>query len=351
MAAPSEASGSRSKTPEDPSVLLERLHLEEDELDNLVWEEANEPDEKPKWLALARVLTNKSFGQGALIADMKAAWNPAKEVVWRRINPNLFSVQFNCLADWNKALHQDPWDFKGMALIIAEYDGFKNPESVKLDKIEMWCQIHRLPDMVLKREQFVKNMAQRIGEVVELQIVLPNGFIGEFVRVRVKLGVTKKLTRFVGFTKGGETEYYQVKFEKLPVFCYMCGLLGHWHEECGSGEHDDKDMEWGPFILAARRGANANRTPGRGYGRSSERDAGVFGDEGDVNDYGRGRGTDRSHVRGRGNEHQNFVPTLDPTGRGQFMQKSWRFNATNTLYDPGGSAGHCCWCDTTWTEG
>ena len=73
---------------------------------------------------------------------MKAAWNPAKEVVWRRINPNLFSVQFNCLADWNKALHQGPWDFKGMALIIDEYDGFKNPESVKLDKIETWCQIH-----------------------------------------------------------------------------------------------------------------------------------------------------------------------------------------------------------------
>lgn len=143
---------------------------------------------------------------------MRAAWNPAQEVVWRRINPNLFSVQFNCLADWNKAIHQGHWDFRGMALIIAEYDGFKKPETVKLDKIETWCQIHKLPDMVLEREQFVKNMAKRIGEVHEVQIVLPNGFIGEFVRVRVKLDVTKKLTRFVGFTKSGETEYYQVKF-------------------------------------------------------------------------------------------------------------------------------------------
>ncbi|KAE8807932.1 putative disease resistance protein RGA3 [Hordeum vulgare] len=159
-------------------------------------------------------------------------------------------------------------------MIIAEYDGFKNPESVKLDKIETWCQTHLLPDMVLKREQFVRTMAQRIGEVVELQIVLPNGFIGEFIRVRVKIDITKKLTRFVGFTKARETEYYQVKFEKLLVFCYMCGLLGHWHEECGSGEHDSKDMEWGPFILAARRTANANRSVGRGFGRGSERDAG-----------------------------------------------------------------------------
>lgn len=60
-----------------------------------------------------------------------------------------------------------------MALIIEEYDGFKKPETVKLDKIETWCQIHKLPDMVLKREQFVKNMAARIGEVLELQISFP----------------------------------------------------------------------------------------------------------------------------------------------------------------------------------
>lgn len=79
-------------------------------------------------------------------------------------------------------------------------------------------------------------MARRIGEVQELQIALPSGFIGEFIRVRVKLDVNKKLTRNVSFTKSGGTKIYQVKFEKLPVFCYMCGLLVHWHEECGSDE-------------------------------------------------------------------------------------------------------------------
>lgn len=288
MASTADATVGGGKEVADPSALLERLHLEEDERDNLVWEdEADEPDERPKWLALARVLTEKSYGQGALIADMKAAWNPARDVIWRRINPNLFSVQFQCLADWNKAIHQGPWDFKGMALVIAEYDGFKKPEMVKLDRIETWCQIHKLPDMVLKRENFVKAMAARIGEVLELQIVLPNGFVGEFVRARVRLDVNKKLTRFVSFTKAGQTDFYQVKFEKLPVFCYNCGLLGHWHEECGTGEHNTDNMEWGLFILAPRRGRGGRgRTPGRGPGRASGRNCNP-GDE-PAGTYGRG---------------------------------------------------------------
>ena len=228
------------------------------------------------------------------------AWNPARDVVWRGINSNLFSMQFNCLAGWNKALHQGPWDFKGMTLIMAEYDGFKNPESVKLDKIETWCQIHKLPDTVLKREQFVKNMAQCIGEVMEVQIVLPIGFIGEFIRARVQLDVSKKLTRFVGFTKGGETEYYQVKFEKLPVFCFMCGLLGHWHEECGLGEHDKKDMEWGSFIMASPRGAGGNRNPARGAGRGSGHGPGAGGEDDDAEAGGRKGGLAGLRGRGRG---------------------------------------------------
>lgn len=107
-------------------------------------------EENPKWLALARLLTEKNYCQSALIADMRAAWNPAQDVMWRRINPNLFSIQFHYLGDWNKALHQGPSDFKGYALVIAEYDGLTTPEKVKLDRLETWCQIHKLLDGVLK---------------------------------------------------------------------------------------------------------------------------------------------------------------------------------------------------------
>ena len=65
----------------------------------------------------------------------------------------------------------------------------------------------------------------------------------------MKLDVTKKLTRFVSFSKEGKTEFYQVKYEKLPTFCNFCGMIGHWHEECGDGVHDEAKFEWGSFIF------------------------------------------------------------------------------------------------------
>lgn len=65
---------------------------------------------------------------------MRSAWNPAKEVVWRRLDENLFTVQFDCLGDWNKAMNMGPWLFWYQAVMLEEYDGFQNPREVVLNK-------------------------------------------------------------------------------------------------------------------------------------------------------------------------------------------------------------------------
>lgn len=69
------------------------------------------------------------------------------------------------------------------------------------------------------------------------------GFVGEIVRLLVKTNVNKIITRFVYITNGGEKEWYQVKYEKLPIFYGNCELMGHWHQECGDGIHDESKLE------------------------------------------------------------------------------------------------------------
>jgi hypothetical protein len=68
-----------------------------------------------------------------------------------------------------------------------------------------------------------------------------NGFgpdSGDYVRARVWLDVRKPLTRFVSFKpEGAKPVVMRVRYEKIPRFCAVCGLLGHEQEECGSREH------------------------------------------------------------------------------------------------------------------
>ncbi|KAF7054677.1 hypothetical protein CFC21_062316 [Triticum aestivum] len=249
MAASSSSQGRRGK--ETADELLARLNLQEEEDDDFIWEEELPDLGVPaKWLAIARVHTPKSFSpNNALYGDMRATWNPTRTVVWRKIKDSLFTAQFGCLGDWNKAMLEGPWLFRDHAVIMKEYDGFKKPESVVLDKLSVWAQIHVLLDNFLI-ERAVRGLASRIGEVEEVQLKLPAGFCGEFVRVRVKIDINAKIKCFVTGTKGEERVRYEVKCEKLPIFCYNCGEFGHWHEECGDGVHDESTFEWGEFVLA-----------------------------------------------------------------------------------------------------
>ncbi|KAE8777172.1 putative disease resistance protein RGA3 [Hordeum vulgare] len=216
-------------------------------------------------------------------------------MVWRKINDNLFTTQFSCLADWNKAMFEGPWLFRGQALIMKEYDGFKKPESIQLDRIAAWAQIHRLPNNFLI-DQAVCGMASRIGEVEEIQLRLSAGSFGEFIRVKVNIDINAKIKRFVTGKKGDERVRYQVKYEMLPTFCFNCGEFGHWYEECGDGKHDESAFGWGEFVLAdAFRAGHVGRgVAGPHRGRGSRGRAGG----------GRGRGRD----------------TYNPN-------QSWRFNA------------------------
>lgn len=67
--------------------LLERLTLHEEEDGEFVWEEeVHEPMAATKWLAISDVHTTRGFSPTAFYSDMRSAWNPTKEVVWRRID-------------------------------------------------------------------------------------------------------------------------------------------------------------------------------------------------------------------------------------------------------------------------
>ncbi|KAK1661438.1 hypothetical protein QYE76_049597 [Lolium multiflorum] len=77
----------------------------------------------------------------------------------------------------------------------------------------------------------------------------------------------------------GEREIYLIKYEKVPKFCEVCGLLGHEYVECGNGFHKPDALVYGEWLIAEppRRGRGRGRTggfaprggraPARGRGR------------------------------------------------------------------------------------
>jgi hypothetical protein len=223
---------------------------------------------------------------------MRSAWSPAKEIIFQHIEGNMFTVQCFCLGDWLKVTEEGPWLFRQNVVCIEKYDGFASPDSIDLNNFETWIQIHKLP-IGYRNEPLIKNFTERkVGKVSKVETHV-NG-VGNFVRVRVVLDVRKVLARFVTVSRDGKREFYQVKYEKMPKFCGACGMIGHTHLECGTGEHEEDKLKWGEFLRADwdtwhGRGFGGNRAGGsrmgnRGRGRTPTTDG-----RGQEN-AGRGRG-------------------------------------------------------------
>jgi hypothetical protein len=296
-----ETGGSGVKKGGQIDDMLLRLGIEEDEFDDFIYEgEAGAPAEGMKWMALAKVHTANPFSPQAFEHNMRTAWSPAKEIKFNHLEDNLFTVQCSCLGDWLKVEKGGPWLFRQSVVSIEQYDGFSLPETVDLNFFTTWIQIHKLP-VGYRQEPTIKNMTdKKVGKVVETQLNVKGA--GNFVRAKVRLDVRKPLARFVSIIREGAREVYPIKFEKMPRFCGACGLVGHSHLECGTGEFDEEKLRWGDFLKA-----DWDTWFGRGVGGGR----GVFS----------GRGMGEASGRGRMGGRDGFG------GRGEGTNASWRFNA------------------------
>jgi hypothetical protein len=74
------------------------------------------------------------------------------------------------------------------------------------------------------------------------------------VDVRKPLVQTKRVKK-----KGEEAITVQLKYERLGIFCYYCGLLGHTEDGCNklfSIDEDNGERQWGPTLRAEQRRRN-----------------------------------------------------------------------------------------------
>jgi hypothetical protein len=116
--------------------------------------------------------------------------------------------------------------------------------------VQAWIQIHKIPPL-FRNKQVLEQLGSRVGEVTSVDLAVVQTRTGAFHRVRVKLDSTKPLTRFVPLVlEGHDRMFLQIKYEKLPRFCDYCGRMGHTFLECGSGEHEPAELQFGDWMIS-----------------------------------------------------------------------------------------------------
>ena len=78
---------------------MEELGLKEAGLQDVVIEDEELPAEATRWMAIARINMDKQYSKHWFYRNMRVAWDLAKEVKFRPLEENLYTLQFSCLGD------------------------------------------------------------------------------------------------------------------------------------------------------------------------------------------------------------------------------------------------------------
>ena len=111
---------------------------------------------------------------------------------------------------------------------MSEFDPLVRSSEFKFERLSVWARIMHLP-FGLMNDHRGKGFSSRLGHVEKMDVDANRRAWGEYLHVRVSVNITKPLLRCLSvFSQSRKmTEYFAVKYENLPIFCYSCGLIGH----------------------------------------------------------------------------------------------------------------------------
>ena len=231
-----------------------RCEEQEDIGDAVEWTEDGEEDDSARVeLGLVgKIWTKRSINANAFMATIKNVWQPSHGLDISSIGENTFVVQFYHWRDKNRVLEGQPWHFDKHAIILGDIEGDTKPSDMELFSLPMWVRIYNLPFKGRMNVKNIEAIGKKIGSFVKVD---NSGSLGidKSLRMRVLVDVRKALTKKVKVKmRGGEEEFFEVKYEKPPLYGYYCGKIGHGLKDCGEcTDIDEPPTIYGGWLKAS----------------------------------------------------------------------------------------------------
>ncbi|CAI9757017.1 unnamed protein product [Fraxinus pennsylvanica] len=239
-----------------------KISLEDEEQGvELQGDDAIQENEEYRYCLVGRFLTDRIIHFVSMRNTMAAIWRPKKGICIKDIGAGLYIFQFFHALDMDRVLQDGPWTFNQHLLILKHLKDDANPMRVDLFETSFWVQVNEVP-AGFRSERILIHIGNYIGAFLSSD---SNNFSGgwkAFLRIRVLMDVRLPLKRRMKLRKpGGEWIWVTFKYEKLPTFCFICGIIGHADSSCEKfyeAQGGEIERPYGLFLKAPSRNVPAS---------------------------------------------------------------------------------------------
>ncbi|KAK8652328.1 hypothetical protein V6N13_061348 [Hibiscus sabdariffa] len=200
---------------------------------------------------VGRVVTSTPIDGNRLIRLFRTIWKEDKVHTITELNPNFFLIAFASSTSRDNILKRGPWEFQKHWFALEHADPMRTIHDYSFQYMCIWVRIHNIP-ISLMTAALARTLGACIGKVVMTDTRLEDGNMGEFMRVRISFDTTKPLRRCVVLRRpGAKAIMCPLQYERLPLFCHGCGLLGHAVLSCATTPKSDvQKLQYGAWMRA-----------------------------------------------------------------------------------------------------
>ncbi|XP_039115502.1 uncharacterized protein LOC120250779 [Dioscorea cayenensis subsp. rotundata] len=223
-----------------PSTVEILLHLQRDHFDKLkTSSKSSVTIDSDLWAnardAMQSSLYAKFLGKSLPLDQTKLALADT----WRGLGafsvadlPNgYYFIRCESLDMVNHLLWDGHWMVAGRILQLAPWKESFQPAFEKLSMAAVWIQIFHLP-MELWTGDILEMVASQFGRVLKVDDHSLDRSRAKFARVCVEVDLSQPLQLGTWVNYGDHSVFVLILYEKLPVFCYRCGRIGHGEAHC-----------------------------------------------------------------------------------------------------------------------
>ncbi|KAL4277800.1 hypothetical protein GQ457_03G017200 [Hibiscus cannabinus] len=154
------------------------------------------PEEDPRLSLVGRVITAHEVDGVSLIRVFRAVWKPTKVLSITELQSNFFLIRLASEEVRSDILKRGPWVFNDDWFAILPLNPLFSIDEYFFTNIIIWVRILRV-QIGLMFESLGRSLGACIGSVVGTDMRIIDGNMGEFMRVRINIDVTKPLRRCV----------------------------------------------------------------------------------------------------------------------------------------------------------
>lgn len=229
------------------------LVIDEEDEGGIVVANTEIVEQKQTYVLIGKFLTEKNINFHAMQNIMATLWRPKEGMEVHDIGGMRYSFVFFHKMDIQKVIDGGPWSFEQATLVLHQLANGEDPNTVKLQYVEMWVQVYDIPRGLLS-ENILRSVGASIGKFIRMDTNTLDGAWKPFARIRVMINVEKPLKRRLKIKREGDSwNWINFKYERLGTFCFVCGILGHSERDCNIiYENPDKviDKAYGVWLRA-----------------------------------------------------------------------------------------------------